>query len=118
MGLFSFKTSDTNESILHTAGSTNVATVYLIQPEGDPIAEQYYEGYGNFGGVDCYVWLAEHNTVLNLNNTDFNELRSIGIELFFSGQKLLRPLKFSYNCNANYNDLKAAVNCPLQGFKK
>lgn len=62
MGFFSFKTCDTNESIANIHSCKPVRTVYLLQPNGEPpIAEPAYQGYGVFGGVDCYEWLAKMN---------------------------------------------------------
>lgn len=61
MGFFSWKTADTKESIWneHTG---QCKTVYLLQPEGkSPIEETSYGGYGVFGNVDAYEWLAENN---------------------------------------------------------
>jgi len=61
MGFFSWQTSDTKESIGNTHTS-HCKTVYLLQPNGEPpIKETQYNGYGVFGGVDAYDWLAEHN---------------------------------------------------------
>ena len=62
MGFFSFKTADTEESIPASASGMSVKPVYLLQPNGKkPIREDHYEGYGVFGGVDCYEWLAKAN---------------------------------------------------------
>ena len=36
-------------------------TVYLIQTDGKLIQEDDYEGYGVFGGIDAYGWLAHNN---------------------------------------------------------
>ncbi len=61
MGFFSWKTADTEESIanVHTG---RAKPVYLIQPNGEPpISEAAYAGYGMFGGVDAYSWLADKN---------------------------------------------------------
>lgn len=66
MGFFSFLTSDTEESISSTYSDRGAKTVYLLQPNGeDPIKEDSYEGYGEFGGVDVYEWLARHNLPKN-----------------------------------------------------
>lgn len=74
MGFFSWKTSDTNESIMnhHTE---HCQTVYLLQPDGaEPIEETAYDGYGVFGGVDAYEWLAERN----LTEDSFNAIAAEG----------------------------------------
>ena len=36
-------------------------TVYLIRTDGKLIQEDDYEGYGVFGGIDAYGWLAHNN---------------------------------------------------------
>lgn len=109
MGLFSWLTSDTNESI-RVFGPR---PVYLLQPNGEPPLEQpVYEGYGVFGGVDAYEWLADMNGVPRGDG----ERRGDGIELEFSGREIEYPLKFSFNKDAVYEELKASKYCPNQGF--
>lgn len=62
MGFFSWNTADTNESIPNKHSDRDVKPVYLLQPNGKPaIKEACYDGYGRFGGVDVYAWLAEAN---------------------------------------------------------
>ena len=62
MGMFSWKTSDTKESIANIHSSRTVRPVFLLQPGGLPsIRETAYQGYGKFGGIDAYAWLAEQN---------------------------------------------------------
>lgn len=62
MGFFSWKTSDTGESIASSHSNRPTKPVYLLQPNGKaPICELDYEGYGVFGGVNVYEWLAEVN---------------------------------------------------------
>lgn len=62
MGFFSWKTADTNESVRNIHSRAPSGTVYLLQPGGaEPIREDAYDGYGVFGDVDAYVWLAEQN---------------------------------------------------------
>ncbi len=62
MGTFSWLTADTNESIPATCSSRGARDVYLLQPGDEPpIKEDDYEGYGVFGGVKAYEWLAKRN---------------------------------------------------------
>ncbi len=89
MGYFSWLTADTKQSI-----RVNVSKkVYLLRPNGQlPIIEDYYDGFGNFGDIDAYDWLAENNLPEqymekakkliqeNPNNSNY-ELRLIGISL-------------------------------------
>lgn len=64
MGFFSFNTCDDDESIPSefVQHKNSGKPVYLLQPNGvAPIKEASYEGYGVFGGVDAYEWLARQN---------------------------------------------------------
>lgn len=63
MGFFSWLTADTGESIanIHSGHPNSGKTDYLLQPDGPPIAQTGYAGYGVFGGVDACAWLAERN---------------------------------------------------------
>jgi len=128
MGMFSWLTSDTGESIR----VEEVRNVYLLQPGGEaPIKEECYNGYGDFGEIDAYVWLAIHN--LPQDEVDavlkyepgtpeyaqgLDRMRAAGIELDFDerDEPLRFPLKFSFNPDAVYEDLPASEPCPNQGF--
>jgi len=62
MGFFSWKTCDTQESIANDYSNGDVQTVFLLKPDGQsPVKEAAYDGYGVFGGVDAYAWLAQAN---------------------------------------------------------
>ena len=120
MGFFSWMTADTAKSISNIYAEEDYGkkchTVYLLQPNGaDAIEEASYEGYGVFGGVDAYAWLAVANGVASETDTE-DEQRTKGIELAFSGEDYNYPLKFSFNKSAVYEDLPASADCPNQGF--
>jgi hypothetical protein len=80
MGYFSWKTADTDLTIANEATGLS-RPVYMLQPNGkEPILERSYEGYGEFGGVDAYVWLAENNLPKDmLDEMDDEEKRNLGI---------------------------------------
>lgn len=81
MGFFSFKTCDSEKSI-RNAHTGRHKTVYLLKPnDEDPIEELAYNGYGVFGGVDCFEWLYEANAeALNLpTNISDSEKRNLGV---------------------------------------
>lgn len=62
MGFFSWETADSNQSIANVHSGRPTKTVYLLQPNGEPpITEPAYQGYGVFGGMDVFIWLAKHN---------------------------------------------------------
>jgi hypothetical protein len=124
MGFFSWKTADTDETIANIfSGHENAErTVYLLQPNGEPsICEDEYEGYGVFGGVDVFEWLAEHNLepeeVASLKQQGGEVLRDAGIDLAFKPTRPVNfPLKFSFNEDAVYEECDASVDCPDQGY--
>mgnify|MGYP000247643865 CR=1 FL=1 len=61
MGYFSFLTADTKKSI-RLSDMPRAKSVYMLMPGNQPnVIEESYEGYGIFGGIDCYSWLAEAN---------------------------------------------------------
>lgn len=118
MGFFSWLTSDTEESITNTFSNRGAKTVYLYTPNGKVIEETDYEGYGEFGGKDAYVLLAEWNLPESeLVGLTFDEKRSKGIRLFFRESPPLKyPLKFSFSPDWSYDELEGAKDCPEQGF--
>lgn len=85
MGMFSWLTADTDVSI--SSSHNAMPPVYLLQPGGkEPIMEELYDGYGHFGGVDAYEWLAKENLSPELlkaylDDSPRNELRVLGIGL-------------------------------------
>jgi hypothetical protein len=83
MGYFSWTTSDTKESIPVATSSDVTRTVFLLQPNGlPPIEEKQYAGFGDFGGIDAYIWLAKTN--LNqkfLEGKTQDQIRNIGINI-------------------------------------
>ena len=61
MGFFSWKTSDTDESISNASSERGALPCYLLIPKefgGGSIYEDKYEGYGMFGGRDAYALVA------------------------------------------------------------
>lgn len=57
MGSFSWYASDTNRAIR----SDEPFPVYVLRPDGEPLLEVEYEGYGVFGGQDIYELVADWN---------------------------------------------------------
>ena len=61
MGLFSFTTGDTGESI-PVGGTGRSFSVFMVLPDDTIIEEPAYEGYGDFGGRDFFGVVAEFNS--------------------------------------------------------
>lgn len=61
MGFFSWLTSDTNKSIANNYSTRSTFTVHMITAGGQIFTENDYDGYGEFGGKDIYVLIAEMN---------------------------------------------------------
>lgn len=111
MGQFSWKTSDTNESISNIESNT----VYMLDGKGGIWVEHEYEGYGEFGGKDFYELLAEMNGL----ESD----RHIGINLWFAAEKensretLVCPRLVRNKENVNkFNSLPVPKDCENQGW--
>lgn len=87
MGFFSWKTQDTNRSIANIYSNKPTFKVIMLDNKGNKWVEENYEGYGEFGGKDFYVLLAEMNDVKG----DFETLRSAGIDLYFGDEPFISP---------------------------
>lgn len=59
MGSFSWYASDTKRAI--RSDNYDPFPVYALRPDGDPLLETAYEGYGVFGGEDVYDLVADWN---------------------------------------------------------
>ncbi len=120
MGLFSFKTTDTGESIPNIYSNRETFEVVMIDNTGHWWSEWNYEGYGMFGGKDIYELIAEMNG---------KTTREEGIDLFFSQRegkidKILTPNLYRYGFTY-YEDLRNAKekwkdvtleDCDYQGY--
>lgn len=102
MGLFSWITQDTKRSIRVDGEQI----VYMVDNKGNKYKQQYYEGYGMFGGKDFYELVAEMN---NLKSD-----RSLGIDLVFSGQDYLSP-NLVQDKNWEWRN-EAPESCEYQGY--
>ena len=83
MGFFSWLTQDTGKSIANSYSARNPFTVFMHDDKGNKYREDYYEGYGVFGGKDYYVLLAEMNGIVE---SDEDLMRQEGLSLAFSGE--------------------------------
>lgn len=126
MGYFSFKTADTGETIWNKNSAQSrdgTRTVFLLQPDGQPpLREESYNGFGDFGGVDAFVWLGRSNlpseTVAGMSD---DALRAAGHGMFFGragSPEMTKPLKLSFDETAVYKDLGASPMCDTQGYEE
>jgi hypothetical protein len=109
MGFFSWKTSDTQETIWNIYSGKKTIGVYLIDDRGNKWFEDKYDGYGFFGGKDFYELLAE----MNGKESD----RNIGLDLAFSDN----PSEYKFpklvvDPNIKYEDVPDCKQCRTQGF--
>lgn len=74
MGLFSWLTADTEESIPCVYSNRLPFIVHMVTEDGQIFTEKEYDGYGNFGGKDFYVLAAELN---GLKGKDDEETRNL-----------------------------------------
>ena len=120
MGFFSFKTCDTDESVSNTFSVRGTKTVYLLSVDGEHIKEPNYEGYGVFGGVDCFVWLVENNKPegADIDALSFDEKRSLGISMHFEPDKykVTHPIKLSFDKDVIYSEWDKSEDCELLGY--
>ena len=129
MGVFSWKTQDTNKSIAiaDNPGGRSHFTVTMTDDKGNKWREYAYDGYGIFGGMDYYVLVAKMNPSLHPevkkemhNKTkQFVEnpisLRDIGIEIAFGdyADAKFPNLTEAYDCEW-IND--KPEDCEYQGY--
>ena len=107
MGLFSWYTQDTNESISNRYSSRGTFTVYLMDNKGNIWDESNYGGYGVFGGKDYYELLAEMNG---------KTTREEGIKLYYdeNNNDVLYPNLVRFYTNWEWRNVKPR-KCPNQG---
>lgn len=112
MDFFSWNTADTKESIANNLQDlVRVRTIYLLNPDGrKPIEEKSYSGYGEFDGVDAYVWLARNNlTDATLKSLNENSVRTLGIGLSIGSYFIDKDGK-KWNIFHNFSKLDSELN--------
>jgi hypothetical protein len=109
MGVFSWKTQDTDRSIAASGNLENRPTfkVHLLDNNGNVWTEEEYEGYGIFGGKDFYELLAEMNGL--------GSSREAGINLAFSNKNYFSP-NLVENLEGWAWKPAEPENCPEQGY--
>ena len=120
MGFFSWKTSDTDQSIANIFSSRDSFPVYVLIPEefgGGYIEEKSYGGYGEFGGHDIYALIAKWNKP-ELCNGDVSHDRIVGINIG-CGDELNFTLKYPIKITSKplpYHLAEPSHDCEFQGY--
>tara|TARA_R100000773_G_C4220132_1_gene118758 strand:- start:318 stop:830 length:513 start_codon:yes stop_codon:yes gene_type:complete len=96
MGFSSFKTQDTNKSVIssyvtHTPRKPHTRRAYLVDSQGNTYGP-HYDGYTRFNGKSYYELLAEMNGKSEADLKDGEELRDLGCRLAF-GVSAIKNLK-------------------------
>lgn len=118
MGFFSWKTSDTKESISNKYSVLGTSTVYVLLPDGGHIKESHYEGYGVFGGHDIYALVAQWNCPEKCTGDEQHD-RIIGIKIALSDEDnaaLEYPIKIVRDPEISYEEAEPSENDPAQGY--
>jgi hypothetical protein len=119
MGIFSWITSDTNESI-PAAGYGGTLPVKMITPDGRVWEESEYAGYGVFGGQDFFELVAELNNLdgfYRRNGAFVDERRLCGVNAYNRPDQypnLVLPKLVSIGCQIPYDQLPNSEVCPDQ----
>ena len=85
MGVFSWITSDTGQSV-----SSNGGNAKMILPCGGEYVEMHYEGYGRFGGIDFFEMVAHLNGYEFMRWGD-SDKRSKGLNLYWRYRDAYEP---------------------------
>jgi len=117
MGFFSWRTSDTRESIPADGSGRPTFQVHMITKDGRTFTEPKYEGYGVFGGKDIYELIAELNG---------KQWRSEGIDLVFeenpsgsfavAAERSVELPKLVRDIKREWWDVAYPENCEYQGW--
>lgn len=113
MGITSYLTSDTQESIRARVAKS----VYMLQPNGlPPIREDVYDGYGNFGGVNCFNWLVEQNAEafgIDIATLSEDALTTLGVGLDIGSVLKVRSTGEILNVFFDYTKLVGGHYLPI-----
>lgn len=124
MGMFSWVTSDTGESISNVHSERGAKPVWMLAPDGRKWYEPAYEGYGIFGGKDYYELLAELNgksgrlAGIELDYTPSErklELVGEGTEGLVGYVGVVRP-RLVASAAVRYENVPDSPTCEFQGF--
>ena len=106
MGMFSFKTQDTDKSISNSYSVRDTFKVIMTDNKNNQFIEYNYEGYGEFQGMDYF----ELVDTMNGGKGD----RERGIKLYYENEK--ETIFPSLTENGKYYDGERPNECEYQGY--
>ena len=108
MGIYSWRTSDTNRTIGTCDSGEPMFPCYVICPDDSIIEDTDYAGYGIFGGQDIYTLLAQWNVPEKCTgNTNIDHMLGAAIGFNFDFD-LKYPIKIVEFNKYKYDDVPAA----------
>jgi len=114
MGFFSFKTSDTDETIWNRHSRHGATPVKMLLPDGHEVIEENYEGYGDFGGLDFYAEVDRANggdgdrmRGIHLMDVNHNDTAPAGVKA---------PRFVCVDNPAKWDEVPDSPCCPTQGY--
>ncbi|HAI19366.1 MAG TPA: hypothetical protein DCM10_15840 [Xanthomarina gelatinilytica] len=122
MGFFSWRTSDTNESVSNCHSSRGALPIKVLLPDGSQVIDRDYGGYGEFFDGDTYLDFYElvHELTEDLHYGEGD--REQGIKIWFdwyngkSKRKMIAPKIVTIDCQIPYDELPDSKDCEYQGF--
>tara|TARA_R100001163_G_C5029710_1_gene170271 strand:- start:269 stop:673 length:405 start_codon:yes stop_codon:yes gene_type:complete len=126
MGFFSWKLSDTNESLRNRHTEQGATPCKMLLPNGDVIEELQYDGYGTFGKdeLDFYQLVHELTEGLFFGDGD----RQAGINIWFANEyggkyqdfvldkPMIAPKLVSIDYKGDYDSVPDSKDCEHQGY--
>lgn len=113
MGQFSWFCQDDNHRIL----CNDTETIYMVDNTGRVFTEDYYDGYGNFGGKDYYELTAEMNGLSGRSEAIEKSFNGDNGEYFPDGNNPAIIYPSLCHVEPKYFDGKAPLLDPDQGWE-
>lgn len=126
MGFFSWKLSDTNESLRNRHTDQGATPCKMLLPNGDIIIEEHYNGYGDFGPDELDFYQLTHELTEDLPFS--TGCREMGIKIWFANEyggkyqdfvldkPMIAPKLVSIDYKGDYDSVPDSKDCPNQGY--
>lgn len=109
MGDFTWHVSDGEHLPISLSSAQNPGPVWMLGPNGRKWREDNYEGYGVFGGKNAHDALEEWNKGLTNDTRSGVEMSLRPFGSHFYPTEVPFPVKFSFDPDAVYEELPAAI---------